>query len=51
MRIIRRFMCLFGMHKRDGNRVAKRGSLYHAPCQYCDKPMHRLVDGGPWQAM
>lgn len=51
MRIIGRVMCVFGVHKRDASRVAKRGSLYQAPCQHCGKRLQRLVDGGRWSVM
>ncbi len=51
MRIIYWVLCKLGRHKRDPRRVAKRGSLYQAPCKYCGARLQKVVDGGTWQVM
>ncbi len=51
MNIVGRLQCLLGRHHRDARRVAKRGSLYQAPCKHCGKRLQKVVDGGKWQVM
>lgn len=51
VRLIYWVLCKLGRHKRDSRRVAKRGSLYQAPCKYCGKRLQKVVDGGTWQVM
>lgn len=41
MNMIRRFFCLFGMHKRSGRKVERDGATFVSVCKYCGIPMRR----------
>jgi hypothetical protein len=50
MGLARRALCLFGKHYRNGQKVAKRGSAYFAPCVHCGRRLEKHAKDQPWRA-
>ncbi len=40
--------CVFGRHKRDGNRVGRQGSMLRSRCIHCGRTMTRY-EGERWR--
>jgi transcription elongation factor Elf1 len=49
MGLARRMLCLFGKHHRNGNKVAKRGSVYSAPCMHCGRRLEKYSKNEAWK--
>ena len=44
-----RLLCLVGRHRRNGNKVAKRGSIYCAPCVHCGRRLEKYSKDERWK--
>lgn len=51
MKLARRIACLFGKHHRNGHKVAKRGSVYSAPCVHCGCRLEKYSKDERWKAV